>query len=217
MMAPRAKNQQRALVDDALLELCYERGFAAITVEALCERAGTEQADFERRFESLEDCLCQTLEALRDDFFAYLDCCLAGQDRWVDRLRTIAYGLLRYLRADQARTHFLAVELHLAGERATLIWTETILGPLLDRIDEGRVESGSSAALSRSTAEAIGGSIFSRIHVAAAGGEVFEDDELVPQLMYMAVLPYLGEEAARAELSAPAPSDPGATRRTRRG
>lgn len=208
-MAPRAKNQQRARLGDALIELCLERGYANLAIEDLCQRADIEQTEFEQRFSDLEDCFCQTLEDLREDFFDYLDRCLAGQVRWVDRLRAIAYGLLRYLRVDPGRTHFLAVELHLAGDRATLIWTETILGPLLDRIDEGRAEAPSSEALSRSTAETIGGSVFSRIHIAAAEGKPFEGEDVVPQLMYIAVLPYLGEQAARAELSVPAPADPG--------
>jgi AcrR family transcriptional regulator len=204
-------SEERAALRFALIELCYERGFAELTPDLLCRRAATSPAGFASLYEDLEDCFCETLEVLREDFFAYLDRSLAIAEPagWVERLRAIAYGLLRYLRADRRRTHFLAIELHLAGERPTLIWTETILRPLLDRIDEGRLDPASSGRPSPGTAAAIGGTVFTRIHVAAEDGSLFAATDIVPQMMYLAALPYLGEEAARAELSAPAPPDPG--------
>jgi AcrR family transcriptional regulator len=204
-----AGEDKRARVHDALIDLCYERGYANVTVEQVCQRARVSESSFYEEFSDLEDCFCETLEWQRDRFFAYLDRALAGQEAWADRLRATAYGLLRYLRADRARTHFLAVELHLAGERAMLIWTETIVKPLLDRIDEGREESDSQGSLSRGTAEAVSGAVFGRIHTAAADRSLFGEEDIVPQLMYMAVLPYLGAEAAQAELSALPPPDPG--------
>jgi AcrR family transcriptional regulator len=175
----------------------------------LCARAGIERADFDDAYADLEDCFCQTLEAERDAFFAYLDRCLAGQELWVDRLRAVAYGLLRFLRADEARAHYLTIELHLAGERATRIWSETIVVPLFDRIDEGRFESAAPPSVTRATAEAVGGAIFNRIRMAAEQGTLLSGEEAVPQMMFMAVLPYLGVDAAQAELRAPAPPDPG--------
>jgi AcrR family transcriptional regulator len=204
-----SRADQRARLNDALVDLCFERGFALVTVESLCSRAGIDHAAFEDAYADLEDCFCQALEAERDDFFAYLDRCLAGHRRWVDRLRAVAYGLLRFLRADEARAHFLTIELHLAGERATRIWSETIVAPLFDRIDEGRSVPGTPASVTRATAEAVGGAIFNRIRMAAEQGTLLSGGEAVPQLMYMAALPYLGTAAAQAELSAPAPADPG--------
>jgi AcrR family transcriptional regulator len=199
---------QYAPVHAALIELCFERGFERVTVEALCLRAGIDRATFDRNYSDLEDCFCQTLEAERDEFFAYLDRALRGQVYWVDRLRAVAYGLLRFLRTNEPRAHFLTIELHVAGERAARIWSETIVSRLFDRIDEGRAEPGSPDSASRATAEAVGGAVFSRIRIAAENGTLLAGEEEVPQLMYLAVLPYLGPKAAQAELSAPPPPDP---------
>ncbi len=46
------------------------------------------------------------------------------------------------------------------------------------------------------------------MHVAVAAGELATIDRLVPELMYNAVLPYLGSEAALEELSIRPPPQP---------
>lgn len=206
----RIRASERERIGKALIDLCFERGFAQVTAEGLCARAEVDRPVFDAQYADLEDCFCQTLEAERDDFFAYLDrtVALTGSERWADRVRAVAYGLLHYLRADRARTHFLTVELNQAGERATLIWTETILKPLVDLIDEGRREPGAPTSLTRATAEQVGGGIFAQIYAATGGGERhLPDPPIVPELMYAVVLPYLGSVAAAEELTAPPPSD----------
>jgi AcrR family transcriptional regulator len=203
-----ARAGERERIGAALIDLCLERGFPAVTVEDLCARAEVPLALFEAEYDGLEDCFCQTLEAQRDDFFDYLDRAVAvtKAERWADRVRTVAYGLLRYLRDDRARAHFLTVELNRAGERAMLIWTETIVKPLFDLIDEGRREPGAPASLTRATAEQVGGGIFARIYAATGKGELdLPGRQVVPQLMYTVVLPYLGAQAAAEELAAPPP------------
>jgi AcrR family transcriptional regulator len=194
----------------AMVDLCFEVGYERLTLPMLLERAALGEEEFDRCFEDLEDCFCQTLEAHRDEFFAYLGRAidLAEPECWADRLRAVAYGLLRYLRADPARTHFLTVELNRAGERPTLIWTETIVKPLFDLIDEGRSARPDSASPTRSMADAVGGGILLRIIVAAENGDLREGERVVPQLMYSAVLPYLGPVAAEEELHAAPPPAP---------
>ena len=191
----------------ALVDLCFEVGYPQLTLPMLLERAELGEEDFNQCFDDLEDCFCQTLEAHREDFFAYLarTMALAEPESWADRLRAVAYGLLRFLQADPARTHFLTVELGRAGERATLIWTETIVKPLFDLIDEGRGARSDAASLTRSTADAVGGGILLQILAAVEKGDLEAGERVVPQLMYSAVLPYLGPTEAEKELHAPPP------------
>lgn len=140
----------------------------------------------------------------RDRFFAYLDRALVGRPRWVDRLRAVAYVLLRYLRADPGRTRVLTVELYRAGERATRIWSETIARRLFDLIDEGRQELADPESLSRATAEAVGGGIFASIYGAVGSdASLPAESKIVPEMMYAAVLPYLGASPAPHSADAP--------------
>jgi AcrR family transcriptional regulator len=59
-------------------------------------------------------------------------------------------------------------------------------------------------AISRATAEAIGGGIFGQIYAAVDAGAPLRADG-IPRLMHAAVLPYLDERAAAAELDLPVP------------
>jgi hypothetical protein len=197
------------LLRPALIALCAERGYPELSQPQLLARAGVTDAEIDPDLARLEDCFCAVLEIEREEFFAYLDRTIAGATDWRLRLRAAAYALLRHLRADPARAHFLTVEIPRAGERANLIWSETILAPLLDLIDEGRAVANSKR-VSRATATAVAGAVISRINLGAGGGFDQAERSIVPPLLSIAVLPYLGAEAAAAELHAPPPPDPAA-------
>jgi AcrR family transcriptional regulator len=211
MVKPRCEPADVGAADErfrrALVDLCVEVGYPQLTLPMLRERAGLGEKEFRRSFDDLEDCFCRALEAHRDDFFAYLGqaTALAEPEGRADRLRAVAYGLLRFLQADPACTHFLTVELGRAGGRATLIWTETIVKPLFELIDEGRTAHPDAASLTRATADAVGGGILLQILAAVEKGDLEDGERTVPQLMYSAVLPYLGAAEAEKELHIPAP------------
>jgi AcrR family transcriptional regulator len=200
---PLSAAEERDRLLRAMLDLSVERGFRNIDLPALLEHAGVDEAAFHRHFGDLEDCFVAKLEEERDEFFRQLHLAVEGKVLWVDRLRSAAYGLLRFLRADPKRRHFLTAELSGAGERATRVWTETIVKPLFDLIDEGRGEGDRPDSQTRATAEAVGGGIFAQINTAAERGTL--DEAAVPKLMYAAVLPYLGADAAAKELTIPPP------------
>lgn len=109
----------------------------------------------------------------------------AGVDGWRDRLRLAVYALYR--------------------ERAALrVGAE--VAELSDLIDEGRAERTAPASLTRVTAEALSGAIIHELFLAAAGeGPPPPESELVPMLMYSAVLPYAGVAGADEELRIPPP------------
>lgn len=76
---------------------------------------------------------------------------------------------------------------------------------LVDLIDEGRVDPAAPPTLTRVTAEALGGAISHELFLAAREGSPPPESELVPKLMYAAVLPYAGETLAAEELRTPPP------------
>jgi AcrR family transcriptional regulator len=68
-------------------------------------------------------------------------------------------------------------------------------------IDAGRQEMDDPDAVPHTTAEALAGSAYGQIYSRIVRGAVDELPDLVPQLMSAAVMPYLGMEAAMAELN----------------
>ena len=79
---------------------------------------------------------------------------------------------------------------------------------LFEFIDLGRTELEDPDSLTRATAEAVGGAIFSRIRSEVECGDTATLPGLLPKMMYTAVLPYLGPEVAAEELEIPPPPRP---------
>lgn len=80
---PRTKG---ARVNDALIDVCFERGFAEVTIEALCERAGIDRAAFERQFADLDACSLCVIEREVKSFLQPLASACLGLIDWRDRL-----------------------------------------------------------------------------------------------------------------------------------
>jgi hypothetical protein len=76
---------------------------------------------------------------------------------------------------------------------------------VLDRLDEGRALDERGAALSRGTAEAIAGVILTQLTESAEKGGLPPEEIVIPRMMYLGLLPYLGREVAREELEIPPP------------
>lgn len=210
-MAGSDPNDERARLREALLDLCQERGYPDLTLDDLLARSGLDEEAFHRHFEDLEDCFCGVLSETYGEFFEYAQAAVAGVSGWRDRIRATAYAMLRFLSRDERVARLGAVEASRAGARAEQLFLDTF-NRLIDLIDEGRSETDDPDALSRATALGVGGTIFARVQEAVAEGELNLGEEELPQLMYAAVLPYLGAAAAEEELHIPPPPEPAAPR-----
>ena len=194
-----ASAEEARRLREALLDLCVERGYENVQLSQLLERAGLDRAAFSRHYADLDTCFTAVLGEIYAEFFACAQDAVAGQHGWRDRMRATAYALLRFLRRDERVAHFAAVEAQDAGDDAQRLFLDTF-NRLVDLIDEGSAEVSGPASPSRATALGVGGVVFARIQEAVAGGELALGEEEIPELMYAAVFPYLGAEAAAEEL-----------------
>jgi hypothetical protein len=80
---------------------------------------------------------------------------------------------------------------------------------MIDLLDEGRSAAPDPDRITKATAEALAGGILTQIYAAVGDDRLGEETEIVPELMYTAVLPYVAPEIAAEELHIP--------RRRRRG
>jgi hypothetical protein len=85
---------------------------------------------------------------------------------------------------------------------------ESHLQRMVEMIDAGRQELDDPDSLGRGVAEGVFGSIYSHlVKDVQAGKGTKAAEDYVPELMYIAVRPYLGHEAAMEELTIPAPRE----------
>jgi AcrR family transcriptional regulator len=201
-MAPRPS--PRARLHDALLELCFERGFNRVDLAALLARAGVDRAVFAREFADLEACFLAVFRAEVESYRRQTAALPSQSGGWREQVRVRAYSLYRFLCADERRARFIVVDSRAAGER-TLLFAGQLIEELFELIDGGRRELADPDLLTRTTAESIGGGIFNQLYALLGRGALLPEAEIVPQLMYCIVLPYLGPAAALEELEIPPP------------
>ncbi|HEX7058818.1 MAG TPA: TetR/AcrR family transcriptional regulator [Solirubrobacterales bacterium] len=203
-MAPQRDERDR--LHEALIDLCFERGFQNFGLGALLSRAGVDRPSFERHFVDLEDCFLKIFEAEMDRYRCEFAPVAGECADWRERVRVTLYALFRFLVADERRARFIVVESRVAGERAR-VFADQRIETLFDLIDAGRSELDDPDSISRTTAEAVGGGILNQVYAAVARGVPLPPErELVPELMYCVVLPYAGLDAALEELYIPPPS-----------
>jgi AcrR family transcriptional regulator len=206
-MNVQATQDEEYRLREALLDLCSERGYAGLELSDLLARAGVEEADFHRRYADLDAYFNTVLAQTYGAFFEVAQEAVVGKVGWRDRMRATAYALLRFLRADERVARLAAVEAQHGGEGALRLFVETF-NRLVDLLEEGSAEAGGPDSPGRATAVGIGGVVFARVQEAVAEGELSLGEEEIPQLMYAAVFPYLGVEAAEEELRMPPPPEP---------
>jgi AcrR family transcriptional regulator len=193
---------ERERIAAAMVDLCFEHGYRQTTPEMLFDRAEVDRAGFRRHFADLEDCFCEVYKEMRDDLMGRVAAAVEYEATWRDGLRATAYTMVDWTAEDEKRTKFTVIEVRSAGERALILMGQAF-EELFDLIDRGRDERQLPGEISRATAEAIGGTIFNQMYAAYEDGSIDAVRAKVPEMMYMAVRPYLGDEAAAEELREP--------------
>ncbi len=198
----------RQRIGEAMVELVLQRGYEETTVEAVIERAGVDPADFERHFAGKQDCCLQIYLHNNKLFDERVQAAFAAEDNWRDALRAAAYVAADYYNEHPRRIRFNTIAVLGAGEMLAA-QRDAYLQRLADLIDAGRYELADPDSVSRTLAESAIGSVFERVlRDLHRGGDDMQARDVVPELMYIAVRPYLGHEVALQELSIPPPPDP---------
>jgi AcrR family transcriptional regulator len=196
--------EARERIARALVELVGANGYRQTPLAAVLARAEVDEAEFHRHFADKEGCFVAVWEELTFAHGALAVEAFQAPGPWRERMRAAAWITLDYLQADLRRTRFLVLEVLNAGELAQAHRDLAIAGQV-EWIDTGRREMADPDQVSRATAEHIAGAINEMLIRRTRTGEILRGTRVLGELMYLAVRPYLGEEAAREELTMPPP------------
>jgi AcrR family transcriptional regulator len=204
---------QRERIFDALAAMCVLKGYPAVTVEDVTARAGVSRRTFYDLFADKESCFLAAYdlssERLLDDAHAAYG---AGSGEWPERIAATLKAVVKRLCADPALAHVVIVEVLAAGRRAHEHRDASLLrfGVFF--------EAGASALPPGMRghdllAQAVIGGLYETIYGYIRDGHVDELPEVMPSLLYCALVPYLGHATAMAALrgqagkGAPAPTE----------
>jgi AcrR family transcriptional regulator len=210
---------QRRRLLTAASELIYERGVQAVTIALISDRAGVSRKTFYGIFEDREACLLALFEDAVRQAGEVLECAVADELRWCERVREGLAALLSFLDEEPVTGRLLIVEALGAGER-TLNARARVLAQIIAIIDEGRTQPKAVRDIPPLTAEGIVGAVFSVIHARMlprvttddpVEGVLSNDEaprmaEFAGPLTALIVQPYLGPATAKRELKRLAPT-----------
>jgi AcrR family transcriptional regulator len=186
----------------AAVEAVEEVGYARMTVAQVIGRAKVSRKTFYDVFADREDCFVAAFDQAVAHGRAVVSEAYARESGWLEGIRSGLARLLMLLDDEPAVAKVCVVEALGAGPKV-LEHRARVLEQAAAAIDRGRSLADTGSELPEVTAEGVVGAIFAVLHtrLLEAGGQPLTD--LRGPLMSMIVLPYLGAQAASAELRRP--------------
>jgi AcrR family transcriptional regulator len=189
----------RARIAAAMIALVGARGYAATSIEMVCEQARTRRSHFDRCFAGKEDCFLCVHDEVAVEFCGRVVAAFEGPTSWHDRIWAAGWAAMRFFHEDPTRARFLVIEVNGTGHRAQAR-RDRVLQQVVDFLDGGREELEQPEKVSRCTAEIVAGAIYATVLARIEAGCIERGEDFLPELVYMAVMPYLGSRAAEDEL-----------------
>jgi AcrR family transcriptional regulator len=193
---------KRERILDGMLEAVGDDGYEATSVRSVLARTGLYRQAFYDHFSSKEDCFLAAYDSGVARIEATVRMAAAGGQSWLEQLRAGLAALLEFLDAEPAIGRALVVEVHPAGP-AALAKRDAAMARARDFLAAGRAEAANvpgTPTAPKIAPEAIASGIHVVLHSRLAARSNGELRRLLPEFMFVAVLPYFGTEAAHAEM-----------------
>ena len=198
---PTASDSQRERLLESLARSCASKGFSATTISDIVESAGVSRATFYQLFSDKEDCLAAAMDLALAEAAARIVAAYSAEKPWATNIRKAAAAFLGLLaeRPDWAR--MALVEARASGGRAAELYAagKQVAAALIDRGREGPIDSGRVPSSATRAALAAAESL---IIAQILAGNSERLGELLPDIVYITTIPYLGREEALAQYEA---------------
>jgi AcrR family transcriptional regulator len=208
------ERSQQARSFDALAELCAEKGYPAVTVADIVARAHISRATFYGLFRDKEACFLAAYDAVLARFLGdVISACLRPGLSWPEQIRIGLETILSFGAAEPLFTRMCLIDMLSAGPAARERYRSGIR-VLASFVDSGRAQAPDGEHVPPGVATSLVGGIAVVIRDEIRAGRTNDLPRLLPDLLYPALVPYVGQDRALAEARA---SDALATASVSRG
>jgi AcrR family transcriptional regulator len=190
------ERSQRERLLAAVVRVTVERGYASTTVADILGEAGVGRESFYELFDDKLDCMLAAHKILLDNLEEQVRAGYAEDGPWPQRVRKSLSVTLDWFAADPDAARFTLVELSTTGPAFRSIF-QAGFARFIALVDEGFDEDGPSPDLERATSLAVGATM-ARIYEEVVLDRIAELPQLLSDLTYGFLVPFLGEEQARA-------------------
>ena len=183
-----------------MVRISASKGYEETTIDDVIEMAGVSQETFDHLFADKEACFLEAFDAVNDIVIAHMKAAfLEAGGPWPDRIVTALRALVELLAAEAEVARMAMIEVIAAGEEGRERYRAS-LARFAPMLEEGRDYADEGARLPPDTVRlAVGGAtslVFDEIR--AGRGEQLE--QVLPELVFAVLTPYLGPEAAEVEM-----------------
>ena len=190
---------KRQQILEGMLEAVGAVGYDAASVRTVLDRTELYRQAFYDNFPDKDACYLEAFDFGVARIEALVIAAAASEETWQGRVRAGLGALLDAFDAEPAAGRALIVEVHAAGPEALAKRAE-VMRRITDFIDLARSDADQSESPPAIAPEGIAAGIHAVVHSRLATREDNGFRELLPELMYFAVLPYFGAEVASAEM-----------------
>lgn len=191
---------QRNRILNAMVQTAGQEGYSAARIAEVIARAGVSRKAFYEHFEDKEDCFVAAYEHALDPLLNLTLQAFESQDGWANKLRAGLAALLNALAQDPAVARVCFVEVMAAGPKAVVRRNQAMRALTEVFADTAGSEDDEARELPQVALLSLVGGLAEILYQEISAGSTAELPDLLPDLMYTAVLPILGPEAAEREL-----------------
>jgi AcrR family transcriptional regulator len=194
-----ARSQRERLLA-AVVRVTAANGYRASSVADILKEAGVGRETFYKHFHDKEDCLIAANDALVVNLEAQVGKAYEQPGDWPERVRFGLAAVLAWFASSPEAARVMMIELGTVGPIAGTRFRDT-LRRFTKQLDEGRDFIESAPDLPN-LSNIAGGAVYARIYEQVALRNTTSLPQLLPQLTFEVLLPYIGEEAAAREREA---------------
>lgn len=191
------ERSQRERLLAAVVRVTARKGYDATSVADILEEAGVGRESFYELFDDKLSCLLAAHSVLVDNLEATVKAAYDEPGPWADRVRNSIAAMLAWFAADPAAAKVTLVELAAVGSVSRERFQEHFRR-FTKLLEDGYDEDEVGAARPQAPELAIGAGI-SRVYEEVVNGRTAELPNLLPELTYEILVPFVGEEVARTQ------------------
>jgi AcrR family transcriptional regulator len=195
LVEPLVAHSQRERILTAMARACAAKGFGPTTIADICEPAGVSRATFYELFKDKEDCLQASMELSLADAMGRIVEVYSPDKPWATMVRDATATFLDLLATRPDFARMALIEAPAAGGRSQEMYAsgKRVLQALLDRgrndpIEEQAIPSSAGRGALAAAESLIVGQILA--------GNTARLPELLPDIVYIVTIPYLGQDEA---------------------
>ncbi len=192
------ENSQRERIVDATAAIVAAKGLAGLTIPEIARRASISHETFYEIYPTKHDAFLGAQKVgLHQALIVTAEAYEAHEDDWPRAVAGALRALIDYICSEPAHAHLSLVDTFAASPEAMEI-RDSALHAFTAHLGPGRGLAYDPTASPRIVAEATAGGIWQILHHYIETDRIAELPDAAPQIVYMALTPFLGPEQAAA-------------------